>query len=180
MKRLSAKNSRRGFSILELLVVIGILGIMLLVALPNFTVYRNTNKMRTSLREFNTQVRLIRQRAITRNLQTKLSFAADTGVYQLYELPPGTGCSGDPCWTEWGNRKQLDESITFQSASTFTDITTNGDSDSRPDIVFLPNGTVGNMPGTTGTVVLRSKNSIPKPQYTVTLWQTGRINSAAN
>jgi prepilin-type N-terminal cleavage/methylation domain-containing protein len=170
MKNLSVPPARvRGFSIVELLVVLAIIGMMVLVGMPNFMTYRNINKTKTSLRNFTSDVRNARQRAITRNVPMKVSFTTGGREYRIYELPQG----GD--WTQFGPTRQLDDSVYFHTTSTFTDLTTNGDDDTDPDVVFTPSGTVGNLPAATGTIVLRTDKDIPKPEITVSFWATGRM-----
>jgi type IV fimbrial biogenesis protein FimT len=161
----------RGVTIVELLVVVGIIGIMLLVATPNFFTYYRANQLRTSMRQFNTDVRAARQRAVTRNLRTRVTFStgATSRVYHIYE------------WNETADdwdlvtKRELQQIVHFESTN-FTD--TEG-GDSRPDIVFRTNGTISPYPAN-GEVVLLANANIPKNQWTISFQEAGNLSAVSN
>jgi prepilin-type N-terminal cleavage/methylation domain-containing protein len=166
--RKQKSESSRGFSITELLIVVGIMGLILLVSAPNFFAYIQMNKLRSSARQFTTDVRAARQRAVTKNIRTKVSLAAAQPEYTIEEWTAGN-------WSTVATRR-LDLPVRFQSTG-FSNVT--GDTDARPDIVFLNNGTVENLPTTEAdrVVVLATTADIPKKQLTVNVSLTGRIQT---
>ncbi|MEO8218706.1 MAG: prepilin-type N-terminal cleavage/methylation domain-containing protein [Acidobacteriota bacterium] len=177
------KPRQHGYTLIEILVVVAMIGVMILVVVPNFIGYMRTIRMRTSVRQFTTDVRQARQTAITRHVQTKLSFKTDaTGEYWFSRR--NEDCSGvgtlpdpDPCWQSLGARKAVQKNVFFNSTSTFTDVASGitPDPDGFKDVVYGTDGTVTNLPGGTGTVVIATNDDVPKNQYTITFWQTGRL-----
>src|SRR4051794_11061411 len=132
-------NASRGYSIMEILVVVAIIGIMSLVTVPAFMNFQRSNSVKASLRSFTSDIRNCRQRAISRNSDVRLELDS-TNVYRFYERPnAGTwaaleGFSGTGPLT---NLKRLDNGVVF-SANTLGD----SDSNSKKDLVFHSDGTV--------------------------------------
>jgi len=58
------KRSSRGFSLIEILTVLAIIGIMSLITVPLFMNYQRRNQVRSALREFTTTLRKARSEAI--------------------------------------------------------------------------------------------------------------------
>ena len=174
---------QRGYSLTELLTVVALIGALSLVSVPAFMKFYRANKMRTSLRTFTTDVRVARQRAITQHRRTAITVATGLnpagyarGSYSIWER------NDAGVWTLVADRflppNQTDP-IFFQSTNfaNFLDGTTNVGGDVRPDIIFLPNGTVGNHPGGNATVVLRTNYEIAKPTITLTFYNSGNFKS---
>ena len=63
-----------GYSLPEMLTVVAIIGVLALVTVPAFINFYQAGKMRASMRNFTTDLRSIRQRAITRGHQTILTY----------------------------------------------------------------------------------------------------------
>lgn len=172
---LNIAGVQAGYSLVELLIVVAIIGAISLVAVPNFMSMMRTSRMKTSLRQFNTDLRAIRARSITENHPTKISFTTGGTGTRTYRMFDGTmdPPSGVITWDALPLRtKQLDETVYFNS-STFTD----EDSDGTKDVVFRSNGTVTNIPSGNnfGVVRLRTDSDIPIPSYEVRVNLTGRI-----
>src|SRR4051794_22705405 len=160
-------NASRGYSIMEILVVVAIIGIMSLVTVPAFMNFQRSNTVKASLRSFTSDIRNSRQRAISRNSQVRLELDS-TNVYRFYEKPnAGTwgalnGFSGTGPLT---NLKRLDTGITF-SANTLGD----NDSNSKADMVFRPDGTVVFGSGGTGTITMLSNwKNIAQDRFLITI-----------
>lgn len=162
------KSRQAGYSLVEMLTVVAIVGILALVTVPAFMNFRTSNKVKTSVRNFTTDVRRVRQLAITNGVQSKLSFATGTsGRARSYDFYLGDRAVGTPAWTalttrppglsgRYGYTRQLEDIVYFPVAAgptpqTFTDI----DSDGTLDVVFFPDGRV-QMPAnqTTATITL--------------------------
>src|SRR5436305_5520428 len=95
------KSTEAGFSLAEMLTVVAIVGILSLVAVPAFMNFRTSNKVKTSVRNFTTELRRTRQLAITNGKESKLSFATGSaGSARSYDLYLGDTAVGTPAtWT---------------------------------------------------------------------------------
>ena len=178
------RSSQRGYSLTEMLTVVALIGVLSLVSIPQFMNFYRANKMKSAMRTFATHIRAARQRAITEHRRTAVTFAMNLnptghrrGHYAIWSR------GDDGTWSIVLERylpPDATDPIFFQS-TTFTnsvDGTTNVGGDNRPDILFLPNGTVGNMPaGVDGTLVLRTSYKIAKPTITMTFYPSGNFRS---
>lgn len=173
MRRQPRSNSNAGYSLVEILVVVGMIGVLTLVTVPNFISLFRSSRMKSSLRNFTTVMRNARMTAVTRGERTKITFVPNGTKYQMYESrDSGT------TWTQLGNDYNLESRVYFSTTSTFTD----QDTDTNPDVIFFPNGTVSPVPDATtlsGNVVLRTNDNIPNNQYTVNVNNTGRLGTTA-
>ncbi|HEY3052011.1 MAG TPA: type II secretion system protein [Thermoanaerobaculia bacterium] len=157
-----------GYSLVEILVVVGIIGIISLVSVPNFINMQRAGKLKTSLRNFVSDIRTMRQRAVTRHEQTKITFntgtAATARSYTLWEKPVST-------WIQVGGDKVLEEACFFQSQ-------TNLGAGATGDIIFKNDGAPQFTCGVCeGTVVLKTDWQIPTPQYTVRVKYSGSVQT---
>jgi prepilin-type N-terminal cleavage/methylation domain-containing protein len=175
-----------GYSLPEMLVVIAIIGLLALVTVPAFINFFQSNKMKASMRNFTTDLRGIRSRAIAQGLQTKLTYATGSNGTNSYDFWQGDSPFGNsPTWTRLTgtganlSTKVMDNVVYFppDGASTpqnFTDI----DSDGTLDVIFFPNGQVKLPSGiTTGNITIKTDMKITKPQYTITISPSGRVQA---
>jgi prepilin-type N-terminal cleavage/methylation domain-containing protein len=170
------KSRRRflaGYSLPELLVVVAIIGMIVLVVVPNFTQFTRSNLMRSALRQFNSDIRAVRQRAVTQYVTTKISFCTTVAgcevdgetlprnAYRAYMLDT-TGAAPEWVQTSFslhGSGPAFTRDLEGRSYSTpsadhlavqrifFTRTNfTDVDTDGLVDIIFLSNGTVSPIP----------------------------------
>jgi len=183
------KSRQAGYSLAEMLTVIAIIGTLALVTVPQFMNYYNSNKVKTSMRSFTTDLRTARMTSISRGHEVKLSFR--TGVrargYTLYEgnrslgtvtvWTPLTGAGSNPPKPA----KTLDDVIYFPAANAATPqtfIDEDSPNDSTLDIIFFPDGHVRMPPNlTVGTVTIKTDRKVPKPQYTIEISPSGRVQA---
>jgi prepilin-type N-terminal cleavage/methylation domain-containing protein len=174
------RHPERGYSLAELLVVVTIIGMVSLVSVPQFINMMRNGRVKSSLRQFNGDVRAARARSITQNIPTRITFLAGNSEanreFRLYDgiLNPATGA------VDWNAAsvstpvltRQIEESVFFYQTD-FTD----QNADGRPDIVFRPNGTVANVPtgNLFGYVRIKTNWNIPIDQYEIRVNTTGRI-----
>lgn len=154
--------------------VVGILGVIVMVSVPNFIAYYQSNKVKTSLRNLNSDLRAARQRAVTHNSQTRLTFRTGVGAnsYGVFESTDGgTTWSSTPLIS-----RSLESPVYFQSTG-FTD-TEPATPDTAPDIVFRNDGVVINLPsGTDNYIVIRTDQDIPKNEFTIRVSPVGAVST---
>jgi len=187
-------RSQGGYSLAEMLVVVAIIGMLALVMVPNFITFYQSNKMKSSMRNFTTDVRAVRQLAISQGRQTMLTYQAAAGS-RTYDWWMGDKPFASTTWTKQTGTaarpsKRLDDIAYFPAGNTlqtFTDFmncTTNcvGDisapqNDGRIDVMFFPDGHVQLPTGLpAGTITIKTDlNKLPKPQYTITISPSGRV-----
>jgi prepilin-type N-terminal cleavage/methylation domain-containing protein len=193
------QRHQEGYSLAEMLTVIAIIGVLALVTVPSFMTFYQSNKMKASMRTFTTDLRSVRQLAITRGRQTLLTFG--TGPTQRsYNWWVGDRPFNSTTWTPMTGpnsnppraTRVLDDVVYFPANSaptpqTFTDILncssgTNclavppAAGDTLIDVIFLPDGT-SLLPGnaSSATITVKTDMRIPKSQYTVTISPSGRV-----
>lgn len=139
----------RGYSVIELLIVVTMIGILSLISVPAFLNYRKSNFLKGSLRNFTADTRAVRQYAISQSRLAKIEFgtgdttkrgynfleSSDNGVtWARFTLGrPGQGTS----------THQLEESY-FRSTN-YPD--QNNPANTTPDIVFQPSGALWTRSG---------------------------------
>ena len=189
------KTSQAGYSLAEMLTVIAIIGTLALVSVPAFLTFRNSNKMKASMRNLTNDLRATRQLSISRGQQTMLSFATGAKA-RSYNTYIGNAPFGSTTWrlrtttAASGIRgtRSLDDIVYFPADSalqTFTDVadcsavtTCAAGTDSKLDVIFFPDGHVL-LPGgaTSATITLLTDSKIPKNQYAITISPSGRVQA---
>ncbi|QSX75153.1 GspH/FimT family pseudopilin [Lysobacter arenosi] len=90
-KRANSLNatSSRGFTLLELMVTISVLGILAVIAFPAFTSITNSNRLTSAANQFAVDLQFARSEAMRRNVRVEVCASADAAT-----------CSGDD-WQNW-------------------------------------------------------------------------------
>jgi len=91
-----ADRLNRGFSLIEMMVVLLIMAIVLGVALPNFVDHQKRNKVETAAENIAARFRLARQKAIARRTKYKLTLNDTNGTYLLERRLNGGTWVADP------------------------------------------------------------------------------------
>ena len=172
------KNStERGYSIIELLIVVALIGVMMLVTVPNFMAMRRSSIVKGGLRQFTNDLRAARQRAVTASSLVRVSFSPGNRFYYLLEST-NEGTSWSLLGSE--NPRYLPENVFLENstgASEFTDVIDDQGLGELPDIVFERTG-VARAPGGHGKVLLKTTyTEIPKPSYTISVRTTGMVST---
>lgn len=71
-------RKNKGFSLIELIIVIAIIGIMAAIAAPNFTRYRDNANLREAARDVSSDIQLYKQRAMAENVNYLITFSGKT------------------------------------------------------------------------------------------------------
>ncbi len=187
------RRSSSGYSLAELLVVVAIIGILSLISVPAFMNYRNSAKLKSSMRQFVSDLRVARQRAITENHPTMISFRTGVGNVTYRDFDGTVASDGTVTYSAVlpasKYEKNMDRDVYFAPT---TNVCLFGDTITSPaqtsgwnDIVFAANGTVASMPTsptctvsglTTGIVIIRNDNgNLARRTFTFEIVPTGRI-----
>ena len=129
------RAAERGFSLIELIVVLALLGLVVLVGMPALDDWLERYRVRTAAQNLAADMQLQRMRAVSRNRQHRITFDAANSQYTLFESDGGGG------WTQLGPvANSLPQGVTFSS--------TLGDPiqlafGGNPDIaIFHPDGSI--------------------------------------
>lgn len=88
---------QKGFTLLELIAVMAIVGILALIAVPSFATYRRHASLRAEAVQLRSIFRAARSRAIARNANAGVRFAqrGSQWTFALYDDGDGDGIRGD-------------------------------------------------------------------------------------
>lgn len=174
------RRSSRGYSMVEILVVIAIIGILSLVTVPMFMNFQRRNAVRSALRSFTSDMRSFRQHAITKNAYVRVQFEGEREYVPYQSRDFGT------TWTPLligqagtgSGRRTLPETIAFR-ANTYNDSDTTADG--LLDVDFRPDGRVGDFDTTSaatpGTITLRTEWKDILNEVVVEISTTGQIKT---
>lgn len=176
---MNRRRSSRGYSLMEILVVVAIIGVLSLVTVPAFINFQRRNQVRAGLRAFTGDLRAYRQHAITKNAYVRVQFIDGRSYSGWQSRDFGTSWQPLRLGTiETSHVRTLPETMRF-SANTFNDSTL--PADSLRDIDFRPNGTVGDFAAdgtiTAGRVTMRTEWGDILNQVVVDVSTTGQIKT---
>jgi len=144
--------SGKGFTLIELMIVIGIICILSAVSLYGWRGYQNNINLRTAAREVMSDIASCKQRSVSEGVQYCMQFTDGSPNYSI-----NASSCGAPTQTQAKNLTSFGSGLTISN--------TNFNSD---QVSFLPRGTLSSN---TGKIVLtNSKNSTA----TITINITGR------
>jgi prepilin-type N-terminal cleavage/methylation domain-containing protein len=153
---------QRGYSLVELLTVMAIIGALSLVTVPAFMNYSKTARLKNSLRQVSSDVRAARQRAVTRSQFVKLTVTTASPAPGKYEIEESAD-RGVSYTTIPGTAKELQQHTYFESAESFE---------------FRPNGTLVLPAGETSlSLVVKSDDTTVRNNYTITVNLSGKVSA---
>jgi len=147
------RSAQRGFSLTELLTVVGIIGLIAIVSVPAMMQLMPQYRIRSAASEAGAGLRMIRQKAITTRTPWRVSFDPANERYKYSRLrSPALDRSvannwqnvyrdGRPAGTEqWIRGSAID--VRTATSNQFKDV----DCDTYQDIIFLRDGSIATDP----------------------------------
>lgn len=110
-KNTEIKN-KNCFTLVEILAVLGIIGVLALIGIPAFKIYQPSLQLSGVMRELATDLRYAEQLAITEQVEHGIIFFPGTSQYQIVRF-------GDP--DEVLESKTLPQEVSFLGITGFTD-----------------------------------------------------------
>jgi type IV fimbrial biogenesis protein FimU len=145
------RKGSRGFSLIELMIVVVLLAIFASFAIPNFVSFINNSKVQTASNELAALLQYARSTAVQNN--TTHTVCLSQGVWAVKK---GADCSGTD----------------LRSYTPTTDITVSTSSSALP-MVFAPNGTTRNDPS-----IIICKGTVAADGYKIKVRNSGSIRVA--
>jgi len=143
--------NRKGFTLLELLVVMVIIGMAALLFAPNIGAWLPNYRLRSAARDIVSTMRTAQMKAVSTNMTYRVSFTQNPPSYTLqYENPPGT-------WVNEGVTQNLPSGISISAINI-----------AGNNAVFNPNST-----SSSGSITLQNSRGTQR-QLTLTP-STGRV-----
>ena len=127
----AACDRARGFTLIELMVMVAVLGILAVIAVPSMTAMVNSSRLRGATGELIATLQMARSEAIRRNARVTVCASND-----------GSTCTNSATWTRWiirgrDNTMGTDEVIRDQTPGNSVQISGPADG-----IVFRPSGLI--------------------------------------
>lgn len=158
-------DKAKGFSLVELIVVVALIGIITAIATPSFMDWRRNVEYRAAARDIVSMMREAKARAISTNREHRVEFDVDGRRYRLVQ---GSRAADTPVagWTTIIREYvSLPEGVNMKS-------TVNCDSSADGNIEFNPNGTAG---GSIEYVCVMDSNNVRKYRVGISSTTTGRV-----
>lgn len=179
-----------------MLTVVAIIGVLALVMVPAFMNFYQSNKVKSSMRSFTSDLRQARQMAISRGLQTMVTFGTGT-TERTYDYWQGDKPFASTTWrrlTQTAARpmRALDPIIYFPAddpltPQTFTDTLDcssypgspcTAGNDGKLEVMFFPDGRAQLPTGlTAGSITIKTDLKLPTSQYTINISPSGRVQA---
>jgi type II secretion system protein H len=156
----------KGFTMVEIIVVIAIMAIMMAISVPSFVDWRKNANYRKTANEITSIMREARSLAVSKGLQHQVVFNPTSKCYQLQSYNIATNSFNTASQTSCAPPDvTLRDSLDGTSTAVMT-------------VIFKTNGTAtisgGPEAPTSGNV---SVNDSGTQKYLVTVMQTGRVSS---
>jgi prepilin-type N-terminal cleavage/methylation domain-containing protein len=141
-------KARKGFSVLEVMIVLAILAVAVTMATPSFNKYRHNTNLREAAQDLISDINLMKERAVAESIQYRIVFDEGGNSYKFQvEQPLNSGLYVDvvPLAANTKSPGNIGANITISNPS-FTG--------GVPWITFQPRGTIS-----AGSLILTNKVS---------------------
>ncbi len=152
-------TGEKGFSLVEVLVIVAIVGLIAAIAIPNISVWLRSMKYKETAWDILSKSRLARQLAITRNREHRVEFDIDG---RRYRVTQGNASSGSTSWTQIRPWKSLDSQVNWATGQTC-------DGGADINVTFYPNGTADSA-----TICIMDTDNTRKYRVVITA-RSGRV-----
>ncbi len=161
-------GKERGYSLIELMIVLAIMGILSLIAIPWFYKYAQRNKLKSAAFEVQTTLLAARMKAVKRNQPVSVVINSTAPVQLSTVEPPPPAPT--PTVAPQALNLPADAAVLFATPIASSGIVTFS-GDGRIDMAPTPNPTPGAW-----EYVLQGPVGVPTPnQITIQAWPNGRI-----
>jgi type IV fimbrial biogenesis protein FimT len=90
-QKASLASSETGFTLIEMLIVVAIMGIAALIAIPNYLVWESRSELRQAVTEVQNQLLLARMAALSRNAPVTVAISITNGAVLTTTTNAATG-----------------------------------------------------------------------------------------
>ncbi|PKN98409.1 MAG: hypothetical protein CVU43_16235 [Chloroflexi bacterium HGW-Chloroflexi-5] len=153
-------RKNRGFSLVELIIVIALIGIIAAIAAPNFTRYRDNTNLREAARDLSSDLQLYKQQAIAENVRYRITFDSGANNYAVQKTTTAAPNVFNPSFIT----KDIGSSNVIETSSA-------ANFGGKSYVTFLPRGTIEEA---TGSLTLRHKTRLSTATINVSIM--GRVN----
>lgn len=159
--------NRKGFTLLELMIAVVIIGVVLRVAMPNFQIWVSNQRLRDDMSQIEADIQVARMTAINRNIPVSVMFNQIASQYTVF-IDDGQGGGTARDLAQNGTETTLIQR-TLKNGITFSSVDFNGGA----ALLFNPRGFRSSPSG--GNSKLELSTSRGK-KYRISVTLVGDVN----
>lgn len=151
----AVKHNNKGFTLIELIVVISIIGILVAISVPGMMGWLQSATYRGAAQELNAALRDARSRAIATNREHRVVLFVEDGK-QKFRLTEGNRAAGSSAWVDVSPPREVELPASVQLVPATT------------TLGFNPNGS-------SGSATISVRDSDGNEKFRVSLSPSGRV-----